>query len=107
MFKSISAVTFVCLCWLQPLTLSAQTQIFDDVAASSPYLFGVNYMYNLQITSGCLASPLLYCPDYSLTRDQMAVFVIRAWSMKLWGDPEAFKIYSPPSVTPYLDDVID
>jgi len=35
----------------------------------------------------------------------MAVFIIRAWSRRLWNDPEAFRTYAPPSGTPWFSDV--
>ncbi len=62
-------------------------------------------MYSLPITSGCSTIPLEYCVSYNLLRSQMAVFIIRAWSRRLWNDAEAFKIYAPPSGTPWFTDV--
>lgn len=35
----------------------------------------------------------------------MAIFVVRAWSVRLWGHPESFQTYAPPSTTPYFTDV--
>jgi len=61
-------------------------------------------MYSLKITNGCSTAPLQYCADSNLFRSQMAVFIIRAWSRRLWHDAEAFKIYAPPSPTPWFTD---
>jgi hypothetical protein len=33
------------------------------------------------ITAGCLASPPMYCPENAVTRAQMAVFLVRAFSL--------------------------
>src|SRR6266540_3290403 len=74
-------------------------QLFDDVPPSAPYFTSANHMYNEHITIGCSApSPLLFCPDPGISgvngylyRYQMAVFVIRAWSIRMWGDAEAFR----------------
>ena len=39
------------------------------------YIMGI---YNAGITTGCSQNPLMYCPDNSVTREQMAVFIIRS-----------------------------
>ncbi len=62
-----------------PYTPPACTGVFTDVAC--PGGFAVNWIeqfYNDGITSGCNAAPLEYCPDASVTRAQMAVFVEKA-----------------------------
>jgi hypothetical protein len=33
------------------------------------------------ITSGCSVTPMLYCPTTPVTRDQMAVFLVRAFGL--------------------------
>lgn len=35
----------------------------------------------------------------------MSIFLIRAWSIRLWGHPESFQTYAPPSTTPYFTDI--
>jgi len=82
-------------------------QYFSDISIDAPYLAAANYMYERQITLGCDVSPLRYCPDQNLARAGMAAFLIRAWSVKIWGSAEAFKTNSPPSSTPYFHDVPD
>jgi hypothetical protein len=52
------------------------TPYFSDVPASDPTFQWVQKMRDLGITSGCSATS--YCPDEPVTRDQMAVFIIRA-----------------------------
>ena len=52
--------------------------VFVDVSAS---YWADNWIENLYadgITSGCVASPLSYCPDQTVTRDQMAKFLLVA-----------------------------
>ena len=39
------------------------------------YIMGI---YNSGITAGCSQNPLRYCPDNSVTREEMAVFITRA-----------------------------
>jgi hypothetical protein len=71
------------------------TPYFSDVPPSHPLFQWIQKLRDLQITSGC--SPTTYCPDDSVTRGQMAVFIIRA----RYGAAAAFD--SPP--TPLFTDV--
>jgi hypothetical protein len=57
------------------------TQRFDDVPPSSPFYNFIDRMAVLGITLGCSASPPLYCPTASVTRGQMAVFLVRAFNL--------------------------
>ena len=50
-------------------------QTFADVPADQWYYSWVERLYAAGITSGCSVSPLLYCPDQSVTRAQMAKFL--------------------------------
>ncbi|MEW6735595.1 MAG: BACON domain-containing protein, partial [Acidobacteriota bacterium] len=91
---------------------SRTAKLFQDVPLqdSSPstvsvHFDTVNLMYANGITSGCQTSPLLYCPSDIATRAQMAIFFVRAWSLKLFGSTEGFRYYAPPSQTPYFVDV--
>lgn len=49
----------------------------------------IERLYNSGITAGCGTNPLIYCPDSTLTRAQMAVFLLRG----IHG-----AAYSPPPV---------
>ncbi len=59
-------------------TPPAATGIFDDVPTNYWAAAWIEQLYNEGITTGCSASPMLYCPDGAVTRDQMAVFLLRA-----------------------------
>lgn len=64
--------------------------VFADVPYGS---FGSNYIENLYSqgwTAGCAVRPLRYCPEREVTRDEMAVYLIRA----LYG-----AAYAPPPAT--------
>ena len=74
----------------------AATPYFTDVPATHPLFQWVQKMRDLQITAGC--GPTTYCPDDSVTRGQMAVFIIRA----RYGATAAFD--SPP--IPLFTDVL-
>jgi hypothetical protein len=66
---------------------------FTDVPSTHPYFKYIQKMRELAITTGC--STTTYCPDATVTRGQMAVFLIRAQ----FGDTFA------PATTPDFDDV--
>ncbi len=52
--------------------------IFNDVSSTSWAFKYINALYKIGITSGCSTSPLRFCPDDSVTRAQMAIFILRA-----------------------------
>ncbi|MBI5839209.1 MAG: PQQ-dependent sugar dehydrogenase [Chloroflexi bacterium] len=50
---------------------------FSDVSPSHWAWSWIERLYRSEITSGCTASPLRYCPEDPVTRAQMAVFLER------------------------------
>lgn len=56
-------------------------QRFDDVPPSNQFYNFIERMGALGITLGCSANPPLYCPTQSVTRGQMAVFLVRAFNL--------------------------
>jgi len=63
------------------------TGIFDDVPVDFWAARWIEQLYSDSITSGCSQNPPLFCPGGDVTRDQMAIFLLRA---KYGGS------YSPP-----------
>ena len=61
---------------------------FDDVSPSNPYYADICQIATRGITVGCQPTPPLYCPDQTVTRAQMAVFIERSLG-----------IFSPPTPT--------
>jgi subtilisin family serine protease len=51
---------------------------FADVPATYWAWSFIERLYAAGITGGCGTSPLIYCPDNSVTREQMAVFLLKA-----------------------------
>jgi hypothetical protein len=51
-------------------------QAFTDVPSSSPYSDFINVLSAWQITSGCATAS--FCPTNMVTRDQMAVLIVRS-----------------------------
>jgi hypothetical protein len=75
---------------------------FTDVSMANPRLYyNIDFMRLASLTRGCADPPLQFCPEATITRGQMSVFVIRALYWALNGSPEGFTA----SATPYFDDV--
>lgn len=56
---------------------SVRTQTFADVAVSYWAWSWIERLYTARITGGCSSSPLNYCPEDTITRAQMAIFLLR------------------------------
>jgi hypothetical protein len=56
-------------------------QRFDDVLPENQFYSFIDRMAVLGITFGCSTSPPLYCPNDSVTRAQMAAFLVRAFNL--------------------------
>jgi hypothetical protein len=63
--------------------------VFGDVPNTYWAHSYIERLYNAGITGGCSIIPLLYCPENTVTRAQMAVFLLRG----MHGSD-----YSPPSI---------
>lgn len=63
--------------WTPP----AATGVFLDVPADSPYAPWIEELARRAITAGCQADPPLYCPSVEVARDQMAVFLTKAFAL--------------------------
>jgi hypothetical protein len=68
---------------------------FEDVPSTSENFDFVNVMKLWGITTGCSTTPKLYCPASQTSRENLAVFIIRA----LYGDTFSY------TQVPYFTDV--
>ena len=62
------------------------TGMFDDVPYPGQPAFFVPFIeqfYNDGITTGCANNPLRFCPQNKVTRQEMAVFIVRAFGIPL------------------------
>jgi uncharacterized protein YjiK len=75
---------------------SARTAIFTDVPLDYWAWSYVERIYEAGITSGCKSSPMMYCPSTTVTRDQMAVFLLKG---------KHGSSYVPPAATGMFADV--
>jgi CSLREA domain-containing protein len=62
-------------------TPPAATGIFSDVPTTYWAANWIEQLYNEGITTGCGTNPLQYCPENSVTRAQMAVFIMRTFGL--------------------------
>jgi len=62
-------------------TPPAATGVFGDVPVGSFADAWIEDLYARGVTGGCSASPLLYCPNGPNTRGQMAVFLVKTFSL--------------------------
>ncbi|HEY1250583.1 MAG TPA: FG-GAP-like repeat-containing protein [Thermoanaerobaculia bacterium] len=60
-------------------TPPAATGIFEDVPIGSFAADFIEALYNQGITGGCALSPLRYCPDDAVLREQIATFLVRTF----------------------------
>jgi len=55
---------------------------FEDVPCPGPFTDWIEALRAEEITAGCQASPLLYCPGSGVTRGQMAVFLVKTFHLQ-------------------------
>jgi hypothetical protein len=59
-------------------SFKARVPTFADVPIDHPLWQYIEAFYNAGITAGCGVSPLIFCPENTVTRASMAVFLLRA-----------------------------
>ena len=70
-----------------PLEVSSGT--FTDVPTTYWAYSYIESLYKAGITSGCSSSPLKYCPTASVTRAEMAIFILRGIHGSAYVPPAA------------------
>ena len=68
---------------------TTETFRFADVDEDRWQASYIERLAELEITAGCLVRPLRYCPDRTVTRAEMATFLVRAQDLKP-AEPEGF-----------------
>jgi len=62
---------------------------FQDVPTNYWSWQYIERLYNSGVTGGCSSNPLMYCPTATVTRDQMAVFLLRGKHGSAYTPPPA------------------
>jgi uncharacterized protein (DUF1800 family) len=74
--------------------------VFGDVPVGSAFAPWIEQLYAEGITGGCLAgSPPLYCPTASVTRGQMAAFLLKIYHGTSYTPPAATGVFSDVPVS--------
>jgi uncharacterized protein YkwD len=68
---------------------AAPSETFEDVPDSYWAWNFIERLYSAGVTSGCGAAPLTYCPESSVTRAQMAIFIERGMNGASFVPPSA------------------
>ena len=57
--------------------------MFTDVPAAHLFARWIEQLAREGVTGGCATNPARYCPDSTVTRGQMAVFLVRAFNLPM------------------------
>ncbi len=75
--------------------------VFVDVPCTGgPFDPWIEELSGLGITGGCQASPPQYCPGNTVTRQQMAVFLLKAFEGSSYDPPDCAGIFDDVPCTP-------
>lgn len=77
----------------------AASTTFSDIPTSFWAYSFVQKLYEAGITGGCSTTPLAYCPTNAVSRDQMAVFLLRAKHGRTYQPPAASGDFSDVPTT--------
>lgn len=102
--KIIAITSLAIAMMILPRDLFAQLppgQVFADVPQSDTGYAATLALFQLGISVGCDSTPD-FCPGQTLIRQDMAAFIVKAWSARLYNNSTAF---TPANQTPYFSDV--
>jgi hypothetical protein len=64
--------------WKRQISPAPAVASFLDVPTTHPFFRHIEALFDSGITSGCQMAPPMYCPERSITRGEMAVFLAKA-----------------------------
>ncbi|MGE5462744.1 MAG: S-layer homology domain-containing protein [Syntrophothermus sp.] len=88
-------------------TPPAATGTFADVPLTDPAAAWIEQLASEKITGGCGESPKRYCPAATVTRAQMAIFLLRAKYGSTYTPPKATGIFLDVPKTDFTADWIE
>ena len=87
----------------------AAVGIFADVPAADPFAPWIENLYGLGITGGCSTSPLQYCPNQTVLRKQMAVFLLKTANGSAYVPPPCQGLFQdvpcPSTFADWIEDL--
>jgi RHS repeat-associated protein len=93
MARQIAEANILARGWTLP---TCTTSLFTDVSCADPDARHIHLLYQQGVTGGCAVNPLQFCPDRTISRAEMAVFVVKGYKGAA---------YVPPSCTGKFQDV--
>lgn len=69
--------------------LTPGDRVFADISAKYWAVDSIEKLYQNGVTQGCATNPLIYCPEDSTTRAQMALFLLRSKYGASYVPPQA------------------
>jgi hypothetical protein len=87
----------------------AATGVFADVPQADPFAPWIEDLFHKGITGGCSTSPLNYCPDNTVLRQQMAVFLLKTLEGASYVPPACVGVFGdvpcPSTFAPWIEDL--
>lgn len=93
------------LAFAGPVTVTVLPSSFADVSPSHWAWNAVELLNAHSITSGC--APLSFCPDSAVSREQIAIFLVRAARGPLFNPPAAVGLFSDVPSTSFAAPFIE
>ena len=82
----------------------AAVGLFTDVPQSDIYAPWIEDLYNRGITTGCNLTPLMYCPNAAVSREEMAVFLLKTKEGSAYAPPTCAGLFTDvPCPSLYAD----
>ena len=83
--------------------------VFADVSQGTTFADWIEQLYAEGITGGCASNPLRYCPDSSVTRGQMAAFLLKIYHGAGYVPPAATGVFTDVPISmplaPFIEEV--
>jgi N-acetylneuraminic acid mutarotase len=57
--------------------------LFTDVPSTNPFCSYIEGIYQAGVASGCQSSPMMFCPNNNVSREQMSKFIVYAFDFAL------------------------
>ncbi len=85
--------------------------IFSDVPQADSFAPWIEDLYNRGITGGCSVSPLSYCPNNTVLRQQMAVFLLKTLEGPAYVPPACASVFGdvpcPSTFADWIEELAD
>ena len=92
-------------------TPPAAVGIFSDVPQADSFAPWIEDLYNRGITGGCSQAPLSFCPDNTVLRQQMAVFLLKTLEGSTYTPPDCNGVFNdvpcPSTFADWIEELAD